>query len=113
MGQLTTAGKNAALAGLSIAYVSAHTAAPGDSGASEVSGGSYARVAATFGTPANGIRSATNAPVLNIPASNTITHIGYWTAASGGALLAWDDLSAPVAFSNAGTFTVNSGNINF
>lgn len=88
------------------AYVSAHTADPGTTGASEVTGGSYARVAATLPTGANG--TGTSGQVtLNIPAGTTVKWLGLWTAASGGTFIGAHnaELSPNLPFPVAGTLT--------
>lgn len=65
------------------AAVSLHTADPGLTGASEVTGGAYARVAAVLPTGANGTGTAP-AVDINVPAGVTVTHVGVWTATTGG-----------------------------
>jgi hypothetical protein len=70
------------------AYVSLHTADPGNTGASEVTGGSYARKLAGFGAPADdsGVRAITNASDVDfngMPAV-TVTHFAVWDAATSG-----------------------------
>lgn len=64
-------------------YISAHTADPGTSGANEVTGGSYARQQTTWGSASNGVRAGTQV-TIPIPVSTTVTHVGVWSAASGG-----------------------------
>lgn len=73
----TTAGKNQMLDNLGVTHVSAHTADPGDTGANEVSGGSYARQSITFGAAAAGALDSSNTPVIPIPAGTTVTHLGF------------------------------------
>jgi hypothetical protein len=70
------------------AYVSLHTGDPGNTGASEVTGGSYARQLAGFSAPADdsGVRAITNASDIDfvgMPAA-TVTHFAVWTAATAG-----------------------------
>ena len=71
----TTAGKNLmldALRGISpsvgLAYASLHTADPGQSGTSEVTGGlpAYARKAITMGAASNGQIAASTQPVFDV-----------------------------------------------
>lgn len=84
---------------------SLHTADPGSSGASEVSGGGYARQAVTWAA-ASGGSIATGAPVVfNVPGSTTITHAGLWT--SDGTWLGSLALAAPEQFAAPGTLTVD------
>ena len=65
-------------------YVSLHTADPGETGASEVAGGSYARQAASFGAASSGqVQNDANIDFTGMPA---ITVVGFaiWDAASSG-----------------------------
>lgn len=65
-------------------YISLHTADPGESGTSEVTGGTYGRQVCTFNAAA--AKSSANAGVLNftlMPIA-TVTHFGVWSAASAG-----------------------------
>lgn len=59
--------------------VSLHTADPGTTGASEVTGGGYSRKTATFGATALGDFSDNDADITftNLP-SCTVTHVGLW-----------------------------------
>jgi len=83
-------------------YVSLHIADPGDTGANEVTGGSYARTAATFGTAAAAKAIANTSDVLfaNMPAV-TVTHIGIWSAATGGTFI-WGGALAASKTTSAG-----------
>ncbi len=69
-------------------YVSLHTATPGLTGASEVSGGSYARQAANaanWTAAAAGESSNVNSiSYSGITVGVHITHMGLWDAVSGG-----------------------------
>jgi hypothetical protein len=85
-------------------YVALYTSAPGPTGGgTEVSGGSYARTACTFGTPASG--SITNTGACTFPQASagwgTITSFGIFDAASSGNLLYYGNLTA--------SKTINSG----
>lgn len=106
----SVAARNTMLGALSPAYVSLHTANPGDNGANEVSGGSYARVAATWAAASSASRAASNQPAINVPAGTTVTYIGYWTASTGGTFLGYDDVTA-ASFTNAGVYTVNTATL--
>lgn len=94
-----TAVKNAAT------FISLHTADPSTTGASEVTGGTYARVATTWGTVTAGSVTG-SACVLNVPASTTITHWGLWTLGSGGAFYYGGSLPASETFGSAGTYSL-------
>lgn len=70
-------------------YLSAHTGDPGETGANELAGGNYTRIAApTWNAPSG--RAITNADIVKFPlmiaAVGTITHIAVWDAMSGGNL---------------------------
>src|SRR5262245_34229377 len=77
-------------------YVSLHTADPGDTGASEVSGGSYARVQRdasdanwSAGTGTDGTTDNVATITFPTPSANwgVATHLGLWDAASAGNFL--------------------------
>lgn len=86
-------------------YVSLHSADPGLTGASELSGNGYARVAVATATgswsaPAtNGSnREITNAGVISFPTATadwaTATHFGIWDASTSGNFIRGSALSA-------------------
>lgn len=99
-------------------YVGLLTAAPSDSAAgTEVSGGSYARVAVTSATTAwnntqgnttgastGGDGTSENAAAITFPAPTanwgTVTHFGIYDAASGGNLLIWAALTTSKTINN-------------
>lgn len=101
----TNTSKNTALdaIGSAAAYISFHTADPGSTGTSEVTGGSYARVQTTWGSAASASKAGSQI-TANIPASTTITHWGLWTASSGGTFHYGGALSASESFGGAGTY---------
>jgi hypothetical protein len=84
-------------------YVGLYTAAPTDAGGgTEVTGGSYARVAtaAADWSAASGTAPAqkTNTATLTFPTATAswgvVTHFGIFDASTAGNLLIWDALSA-------------------
>lgn len=81
------------------AYVALFTAAPSDSGGgTEVTGGSYARVATTGSTwAAASSGSTSNAAVVTFPTASaswgTVTHYATFDASSGGNMLRWAALT--------------------
>ena len=87
-------------------HVSLHTADPGTTGTSEVTGGSpaYARKAATWtaGT-VDGVVTVT--VTFDVPASTTVTHVGLWTALTGGSFLDKAAVTSQ-AFASQGTYQV-------
>lgn len=89
------------------AYVSAHTADPGTTGANEVSGAGYNRVQATLPAGSNGAGTAP-AVSIPIPAGVEVKWIGVWSAATGGTFIGAHNgqLSPTLPFPVAGTVTV-------
>lgn len=79
------------------AYASLHSGDPGTSGTNELSGNNYARVAMSFGT-ANA-KSISNDVVAETAVASgdwtQATHMGLWTADSGGTFIWGDDLETP------------------
>lgn len=90
-------------------FVSAHTADPGATGTSEVTGGSpaYARKAITWNAASSGSATASNTPVFDIPASTTVAFVGLWSAATSGTFYGSADVVDEV-FAGQGTYTVTS-----
>lgn len=78
---------------------------------SEVSGGSYARQALSFGSASNGVKeSNTSESFSNMPAS-TVTHWGIRDASSGGNLLYFGAFDIPIELNAGDTLPINSGDI--
>ncbi len=94
------------------AYASAHTANPGSTGASEITGGSpaYARKAVTWSAASGGSKALSNSPTFDIPASTTVAFIGLWSAASGGTYYGYIAVTNEV-YAAQGTYQVTSGTI--
>ena len=57
---------------------SLHTADPGSNGASEVTGGSYARQAVTWQSASGGAVEASATISFPVPGGTTVTHLGLW-----------------------------------
>lgn len=88
-------------------HASMHTADPGTTGASEVSGGSYARQAITWQDASGGSKTLTATVTFQIPPSVTITHSGTWSALTSGTWRGGGALSASEVYSAAGgTYTL-------
>jgi hypothetical protein len=79
-------------------YLSLHTDDPGDTGANEVTTAAaytnYARKSVTFAAPTSvdvGPSTTSNTGAVSFPALSgtgaTVTHVGIWTALTGGTLL--------------------------
>lgn len=80
-------------------YISLHTADPGNTGADEVSGGSYARKAqGAFGNAGSNPTTLSNSADIDFATATaswgTVTHFGIWDAVSGGNFLGGYALSA-------------------
>lgn len=114
MARLPVAGENAAgnavLAAGTTYYLSLHSADPGTTGASELSGGGYARQAIVFSTWASG--STSNNAAISVPNAGTtaVTHIGIWSAATAGTYVTGAPLASSVT---AATVTFASGAVSF
>ncbi len=85
---------------------SLHTADPGATGASEVTGGSpaYARKALTWTAGTTG--TATASAGFDVPASVTVTHGGIWNAAATPVFRDKVDITDQT-FASQGTLTLN------
>ena len=89
---------NSAAPAVTTPWVSLHTGDPGETGANEVTGGSYARKAGSFGAAAAGAVSNTaQIEYTNMPAA-TITHVGIWSSSTA---------TASSAFIWGGSLTTN------
>jgi hypothetical protein len=97
------------------AYVALFTAAPSDAGGgTEVSGGSYARVAtaaADWNAASGGSTSNANPITFATPSGSwgTVTHFGIFDAASGGNLLWWGSLTASKTIGSGDTASFAAG----
>jgi len=98
----------------STVYVSLHTADPqDDASGAEVSGGSYARTAVTFGAPSNGV--ATNSADVTFPQSTgawgTITHVAIWDASTSGNMLYHSTLDTSKTIASGDVLKIASGSL--
>lgn len=103
-------------------YVALFTAAPSDSGGgTEVTGGSYARVAVTNNTTnwpnATGTSptSKANGTVITFPTATanwgTVVAFGIFDASSGGNLIAWADLNTSRTINSSDTANFGVGSL--
>ena len=95
-------------------YVSLWTSDPTDAGSgTEVSGGSYARTAVTFGAPSNG--ASTNSADVTFPTATaswgTVGWIGINDAATSGNLLYHTALDTAKAIDSGDIFKISTGNL--
>lgn len=101
-------------------YIGLMTAAPAldGSGVVEPSGGSYARVAVTNNLtqwPAAASRTKSNANEIAFPTATagwgTISHVGIFSASSGGDLLGYQALATARGVLNGDTFKLPAGDL--
>lgn len=95
-------------------YLALHTADPTEAGTgTEVSGGSYARQAITFGEPTDG--SSSNTAAINFPVATadwgTITHFSIRDAATAGNSLFYGAWQTPKTIETSDQFVVAIGNL--
>ena len=98
----------------STVYVGLYTSDPTDANSgTEVSGGSYARTAVTFGAPSNG--AALNNAAVEFPQCTvdwgTVTHIGILDAVSAGNLLYHTPLAISKTISTGDIFKITVGSL--
>jgi hypothetical protein len=95
-------------------YVSLWTSDPTDAGSgTEVSGGSYARTAVTFGAPSNGV--TTNSADVTFPTATgswgTVGWIGINDALTTGNLLYHSPLDTSKTIDSGDIFKISTGNL--
>ena len=103
-----------ALSAPSAVYVSLHTANPDeDASGSELSGSAYARQAATFAAPSNGV--STTSADINFPQATgswgTVSHIGIWDASSSGNMLYYTALDASKTIATGDILKIAAGSL--
>lgn len=99
----------------SAVYLSLHTADPGETGANEVSGGSYTRQQIPLANAASNKTLSSSADVTfnNMPAV-TVTHVGVWTGTGSGATLLWTGaLTQSRTLQSGDALVFPAGNIQF
>lgn len=112
MPRISTTEANQALSTTGWSYVSLHTGDPSTTGANEVTGGSYARVSATWNSPSGGSVTNSNSLSINLPASTTASYFGIWSASSSGTYYVGGALSPSVTTgTSAGVVTIAAGSL--
>jgi len=106
--------RNTAFTAVAQPYVALFTTDPTDAGSgTQVSGGSYARTAVTFGAPSGGV--TTNSADVTFPTATaswgTVTHIGIYDAATLGNLLYHTPLNASKTIDTGDIFRISAGNL--
>src|SRR6056300_1976848 len=95
-------------------YVSLYTTDPTDADSgTEVSGGSYARTAATFDAPSNGVTQ--NSADITFPTATagwgTVTHVAIHDASTAGNMLFHTPLDTNKTIDTGDIFKITSGNL--
>lgn len=88
-----------------ITACSLHTADPGTTGTSEVTGGTYARQTPTFGAASGGSAATTGDMTFDVPSGQTVSWIGLW---AGATFYGKDDV-VDEAYGSDGQYVVNTG----
>lgn len=106
--------RNTSYTSPAIVYVGLYTSDPTDANSgTEVSGGSYARTAVTFGAPSNGV--STNSAAVEFPQATgswgTVTHIGILDASTSGNLLYHTPLDASKTIASGDIFKIATGSL--
>ncbi len=97
-------------------HISLHTSDPTDAGTgTEVSGGSYARVASSFATASGTGGSVASDADATFPTATatwgTVGWIGLWDAASSGNMLYHTALDASKTIDSGDVFKITTGNL--
>ena len=106
--------RNTTYTSVATVYVSLWTSDPTDAGSgTEVSGGSYARTAVTFGAPSNG--TSLNSADVTFPTATaswgTVGWIGINDALSSGNLLYHSPLDTSKTIDSGDIFKISTGNL--
>ena len=105
---------NAAAPAVATPYISLHAGDPGETGANEVTGGSYARQSGAFGNAASGqVSNTATIDFTGMPAA-TVTHVGVWisSTATASTNFIWGGALTTGKVVGAGdTFRITSGNL--
>ena len=106
--------RNTAFTAVATPYVALFTSDPTDAGSgTEVSGGSYARTAVTFGAPSNGV--STNSADVTFPTATgswgTVGWIGIYDASARGNLLYHTPIDVSKTVTSGDIFKIASGNL--
>ena len=106
--------RNTSYTSPSVVYLGLYTSDPTDADTgTEVSGGSYARQAITFGAPSNGV--TTNTAAIEFPQATanwgTVGWIGIEDALTGGNLLYHSPLDASKAIASGDIFKIAIGSL--
>ena len=106
--------RNTSYTSPSVVYVGLFTSDPTDAGSgTEVAGGSYARVAVTFGAPSNGVSTNSAAVEFAQATANwgTVSHIGIHDALTTGNLLFHTALDTSKTIETGDIFKIAIGSL--
>lgn len=106
--------RNTSYTSPSVVYVGLFTSDPTDAGSgTEVAGGSYARVAVTFGAPSNGVSTNSAAVEFAQATANwgTVSHIGIHDALTTGNLLYHTALDTSKTIETGDIFKIAIGSL--
>jgi hypothetical protein len=92
-------------------YVSLHTDDPGETGANEVTGGSYARQSCAFDPAGSGLADNTAAVTFTDMPAETITHIGLWDDPTAGNFLWGGAATTPLTTNEGDTYQIGAGDL--
>ena len=92
-------------------WVSLHDGDPGEDGANEVNGGSYARQSGSFGAAASGaVANDADIEFADMP-TVTVTHVGVFDAETDGNFLWGGALTASKALTSGDTARIATGEL--
>lgn len=106
--------RNTSYTSVATVYAALFTTATDDAASgTEVTGGSYARTAVTFGAPSNGVTS--NSGTVTFPTATaswgTVTHFSIYDAAAAGNRLFHGALQVSKTVDSGDVFTFPTGNL--
>jgi hypothetical protein len=112
MGTFSNAAKNTMLDAIGTQYVQLHTGDPGAAGTSNVATNTT-RKSANLGAAASGARTNSSEVrwATGETETETLTHVSFWTASSGGTFQGSDDLPTGVAVTAGDEFFIAAGDI--
>lgn len=90
-------------------YTALNSSSPSNTGANEVSGGTYGRQATTFGLPVAGVKTSTNAQNFTSMPAVTVGYFTYWSALTGGTYYGGGALSASLTVPAGATVAALTG----
>ena len=90
-------------------HLALHTANPEPTGTNPAAS---ARVASGWGAAANGDLTTTNKNFTGGAANGPATHVGFWSAITGGTFYGSQALTGDQTFNSAGEYTITSLTVN-